>query len=317
MNVCRHSNAVEKFRVPIDVKTNLPTRHGSVLNCPDCGLGFVKELPKPSEVEAHYRLPSYYTHGTSHLPMIEPRLRDRVITHLAWRLDNGRHFDPRRVIPYPEEGMTGLDIGCGSGAMLSAMSAAGLQPIGVDPDPSARLEAQRSGHTVFAGTAEALPSEIAGRTFDLVTLTHTLEHCLDPIKALSNARSALSTSGIFYCEVPNAGSRYFEIYGQISEMLDVPRHLYFFSKSALSAAARAAGLDITDWLFSGYTRHFLPSWKAWENSIFERLEASGVKLACSRRTLAGDLALLTRSAFLPPERRYDCIGFIARRAADA
>jgi 2-polyprenyl-3-methyl-5-hydroxy-6-metoxy-1,4-benzoquinol methylase len=212
--------------------------------------------------------------------------------------------------------MLGLDIGCGSGSMLSAMSAAGLQAVGVDPDATARLEAQRNGYTVFAGTAEELPVEITGRKFDLVTMTHTLEHCLDPSLALTNARNVLSSRGIFYCEVPNAGSRYFESYGQISEMLDVPRHLYFFNKSALSAAARSAGLEITDWTFSGYTRHFLPGWKAWENSIFERLRRLNVKLVCSRRTLVGDLVLLSRSAFLPPERRYDCIGFIARRAAD-
>lgn len=315
-NMCQHPNAVERFEVPIDVKANVPTRYGRVLQCSECGLGFVSPAPDPGEVEAHYRLPSYYTHGSSHLPISKASLQDRVIAHLAWRFDRGEHFDPKNVVTSPKDGMASLDIGCGSGSMLSAMAAIGLEAVGIDPDPSARLEAQKKGHTVFSGTAEALPPEIADKSFEMITITHTLEHCLDPIRALTNARNALSKGGVLYCEVPNAGSKYFELYGQISEMLDVPRHLYFFNKSALSAAAAAAGLEIIDWSYSGYTRHFLPGWKMWENSIFDRLKESGARLVCSRRTVAGDLALLASSAFLPPERRYDCIGFTARRAAD-
>lgn len=314
MGVCSHSEAVKKFEVPFDVKADRPTRFGSVYRCSECGLGFVKPKPDASQIATHYDLPLYYTHASGgHLPISEARFIDRVMIHLAWHLDRGDPFDPRAASASLKQGAYVLDIGCGAGNLLSKFRELGLTTFGVDPDPAAVAEAETKGHTVLTGTAESLPQEMDGKEFDFVTMTHVLEHCLDPVAALNNARKALSPDGFIYCEVPNAGSRYFESYGHISEMLDVPRHLFFFSKSNLNDAAVNAGLNITSWRHHGFTRHFNPSWKKWENSIFDRLVEAGIRPVSNRRSIIGDLALLITGALDVRERRYDCIGFFARR----
>lgn len=309
---CKHVNLTPKFEVPFDVKSGKMTRFGCINQCDDCGLSLVNPLPEASEVSAHYDLPKYYTHGTSHIPEVKPSFLDRAMVHLAWRTDRGNGFNPSELRGPDARGGKVLDIGCGSGSMLSSFAEMGMDTYGVDPDENARLEAQKKGHRVFPGTAESIPDELVGERFDVIIMTHVLEHCLSPTKALQNARTLLSEGGVFYCEVPNAESTYFQTYGQISEMLDVPRHLYFFRKTDLDVLASAAGLEIARWHHIGLTRHFGASWKNWENSIFDRLAEAEVKTTCGRRSIIGDLRLLATGIFQSRESRYDCIGFLAR-----
>lgn len=311
---CEHVNLTAKFDVPFDVKSGKATRFGSVYQCDDCGLSLVNPRPEASEVPAHYDLPKYYTHGASHIPEVKPLFLDRLMMHLAWRTDRENPFDPSQLLEPDAKGRKALDIGCGSGNLLSSFAEMGMDTFGVDPDEEARLEAEKKGHRVFPGAAESIPEELVGDKFDVITMTHVLEHCLNPAKALQNARELLSKEGAFYCEVPNAGSSYFQTYGQISEMLDVPRHLYFFRKSDLDDLASAAGLKIVRWHYRGLTRHFAASWKNWENSIYDQLVEAGVETTCERRSMIGDLKLLSTGIFKPRESRYDCIGFVARVA---
>lgn len=140
-----------------------------------------------------------------------------------------------------------------------------------------------------------------------------LEHCRNPEQALQNVRALLAEGGVFYCEVPNCGSLYFQEFAQISEMLDVPRHLHFFTKVSLQSLCDLIGLEVLGWRYHGFTRHHHPSWRAWENSIHRKLEAHGVRLSARRRSPAGSLRLLLRSIGAPPDLKYDSIGFFARK----
>jgi 2-polyprenyl-3-methyl-5-hydroxy-6-metoxy-1,4-benzoquinol methylase len=312
INGCSHQGSHLKLEMPLDVKSGRATEFGTVFQCPKCGLSFVNPLPDLHQIDAHYDLPAYYTHGASHIQTVEPSLPDRIITHLAWLTDRGQRFHPSEVVDDLAPNVRALDIGCGSGKLLTEMAKIGMETVGIDPDPIARAEANKNGHAVYDGTAEALPTELASGKFDLVTMTHVLEHCVNPIKALENARSVMSEEGLLYCEVPNAGSGYFETYGQISEMLDVPRHLYFFKKRNLEDIAAQAGLEIVGWRFHGLTRHFAAGWKSWENGIYDRLVEVGVKPVCHQRSIFGDLKLITLNLFRSPQCRYDSIGFLAR-----
>ena len=301
-----------KFEVPFDVKSGRKTAFGKVYQCNFCGLKMVNPLPDAAEIPAHYELPKYYTHGTGHIPERQPTLAERVVTHLAWRSDFGTELDPADLLEPKGVRRRVLDIGCGAGNLLSSFSEMNMETTGVDPDKEARLQAEKRGHRVYSGTAEAMPEELANQKFDVVLMTHVLEHCQNPTLALENAKNFLSQDGVLYCEVPNAGSLYFETYGQISEMLDVPRHLFFFKKDDLELLADKVGLKITEWKYHGLTRHFNAPWKHWENSIFDGLVEAGAELKSSRRSIFGDLMLLSSGIFMPRKRRYDSIGFVAR-----
>jgi len=114
--------------------------------------------------------------------------------------------------------------------------------------------------------------------------------------------------------VPNCGSVYFQSLAQVSEMLDVPRHIHFFTAASLSRLCDQAGLRITSWRYHGYTRHFGAAWRAWENRIGQMLLDKGTIRDVPRRNALSDYRLLLQSAFVSADRKYDCIGFYARAA---
>jgi SAM-dependent methyltransferase len=211
-----------------------------------------------------------------------------------------------------DRGYSVLDIGCGSGHALEMFRNQGCDVTGVDPDCSALSAAQEKGLRVLEGTAENLPGSCSG--YDIVTMTHVLEHTLNPSAALVNAGAVLKPDGLFYCVVPNAEAEHFRTFSQISEMLDVPRHLYFFTKKSLRQFAAKSGFRVVSWHYSGYLRHHSPSWRAWESDIYDRIRKRGEQPSVPRHNFSRSAWLAARTLCARPTRKYDCIGFLARRA---
>ena len=96
-----------------------------------------------------------------------------------------------------------LDIGCSMGILLQHFQGAyHNQAVGVEPGEAHRAHARKQGLTVYA-TLEDL--EKAGEArFDLVSMSHVLEHLPDPVGYLTHLReSVLAQDGRLLLEVPN------------------------------------------------------------------------------------------------------------------
>lgn len=147
-------------------------------------------------------------------------------------------------LPAPQVGRDRLlDIGAGSGALLAEMQRKGWKPWGVETDEDAartaldRLEAP--SERVFVGPAEEAEFEHA--SFDLVVLSHVVEHLHDPKAVLLKVRSWLVDDGILLLRCPNIASLESRLFGRFWFGLDVPRHLSHFSKSTLYRMLQATG----------------------------------------------------------------------------
>jgi SAM-dependent methyltransferase len=184
---------------------------------------------------------------------------------------------------------------------MSAFKQAGYDTVGIEPDAAARGLANRIGE-VFEGTAEALPAAIGGRKFDVVLLSHVLEHCIDPAAALSNVKSLLAPGGTAILEVPNNAALGFQMYGPGWFFADIPRHLQFFTENSLMRALGQAGLHVTQVLHTGYTRQFSSEWLAPQEQI-------RVNIRQDRKGLWNGNAwgLLAKTAFARASRKYDSI----------
>src|SRR5262249_11638886 len=132
-------------------------------------------------------------------------------------------------------GARACDLGCGSGDLLTRLARLGHEVVGAEPDPAAREVVRGKGHRVLAGTAEELPEEIRGGRHDLVVMSHVLEHCLDPKRAVANAAGLLAEGGLLVIETPNNDARGLGRAGVLWPWLDVPRHLNFFTSRSLAA----------------------------------------------------------------------------------
>jgi SAM-dependent methyltransferase len=178
---------------------------------------------------------------------------------------------------------------------------------GIEPDPAARRLAEKAGE-VFDGTAEALPGAIAGKQFDVVLLSHVLEHCIDPVAALKNVKGLLAPGRTAIIEVPNNAAPGFDTYGPGWFFADIPRHLQFFTENSLRKALAHAGLRVTRAIYTGYTRQFSPQWLAAQTEIREH-----IGLGSNEAWKTNAWLLLAKTAFARPAKKYDSIRVHAMR----
>jgi SAM-dependent methyltransferase len=134
---------------------------------------------------------------------------------------------------------TVLDVGAGTGLLVSEAAAAGLDATGVEPS-SALVERAAERGTVLLQGALPHPSLI-GRGFDIVFLVDVIEHVSDPVGLLQAAEAHLAEGGLLVVVTPDAASRAARILGKRWWHLRTA-HVGYFTPPSLDLAAARAGL---------------------------------------------------------------------------
>lgn len=215
--------------------------------CMDCGSLWLD--PRPDVESLPHAYDQYYTHAAE-----SEDLPDRGAGGLAWRLIRGylnRRFGMRRqpantlghtifslIEPwrlkldyygrhltrsrFPHPG-TLLDIGCGNGAFLGRASEMGWQVAGCEPDPKAVATCRALGLDVTLG--DAFDPSFNGRQFDVITLSHVIEHVTRPSELLHRVFTLLHPSGVFWMALPNPRSIGLRTFGSSWSELHIPYHL--------------------------------------------------------------------------------------------
>jgi SAM-dependent methyltransferase len=115
---------------------------------------------------------------------------DERYQHLTY---SGVHSQLLELIDRP--GLRVLEVGCGTGHWLAALSGHAAYLLGADPS-SAMLDKARwqaPAAELVCGRAEALP--FSGNSMDLIFCVNAFHHFSDPKRFLQNARSLLRKSG--------------------------------------------------------------------------------------------------------------------------
>lgn len=145
-----------------------------------------------------------------------------------------------------------LDLGCGAAGNGSILSASGAQVYGITLSSSeaAAAGAVLKGCTV-ADLAVGIPLT-SGSHFDIVLLSHVLEHVADPVQLLIEARRVLDSHGWAVIAVPSVthyAVRLNLLKGnwtyQETGVLD-STHLRFFSLKGIHATLSAARLEVIE-----------------------------------------------------------------------
>jgi 2-polyprenyl-3-methyl-5-hydroxy-6-metoxy-1,4-benzoquinol methylase len=201
-------------------------RGRSVTNrlCLDCGL--VYQSPRMSEAE----LTAFYAEEYRRLQegSADPTVRN--ITVQRQRAASLEAFLRTQVTAVSRH----LDIGCSLGILLRHFQDAyATQAVGIEPGEAHRRQAQQAGLTVYASLEEL---ERAGEPpFDLITMSHVLEHLAAPVEYLTHLReSRLAPDGWLLVEVPN-------LYAHDSFEV---AHLTAFSPHTLREVLRLGGFEI-------------------------------------------------------------------------
>jgi len=201
--------------------------HGQDVNnrvCLDCGL--VYQSPRMTEAE----IDVFYTEEYRLLQEGSADPTSRNITIQNARASSLHDF----VLPVLPTISHHLDIGCSMGILLQKFQEAyHNRVVGVEPGSAHRIATRNKGLTVYA-TLDDL--EKAGEArFDLVSMSHVLEHLPDPVGYLNHLQeSVLDADGWLLLEVPN-------LYAHDSFEV---AHLVAFSPHTLREVLRKSGFDI-------------------------------------------------------------------------
>jgi SAM-dependent methyltransferase len=192
-------------------------------------------VPGEGEIGKYYQSETYVSHSDTRTGLVNKLYhRVRKITLSA-----------KRKLVIKETGVSSgsiLDVGCGTGAFLSAMRRAGWNITGLEPDDAARQKAA-SLYNIHPLPPAALFNMGAG-TFDAITMWHVLEHVHslhDYVKQLS---IILKDRGVLLVAVPNHTSADAKRYRENWAAWDVPRHLYHFSPYSMRLLMENHGLTV-------------------------------------------------------------------------
>jgi SAM-dependent methyltransferase len=275
--------------------------------CDPCQFGRLAGQFDATSVAEFYAV-AYYTHeadaaaSASAVPF-----STALLHHLAWRADYGIDFVPEEIPrPASELAPSVCDIGCGNGDQLRKFKALGYDVVGVEPDEQARGLAQ-DVETVYAGTAEEIPAALDGRVFDVVLMSHVLEHCIDPALALANVRKMLGEQSRLVIEVPNNAALGFWRQGAVWPWADIPRHINFFTIQSLERLLQDAGFEIERTFYTGYCRQYSAWWLGAEREIWSATRAESPP--DFERAAWG---LLAQTAFAGKDAKYDSVRVHAR-----
>lgn len=93
-----------------------------------------------------------------------------------------------------------LEIGCGRGELLEAL---GPGAVGIDPSRLAVARLTERGLAAWPVSVYSMQGVVEGQ-FDLIVMSHVLEHLTQPGEALSLIKLRLWSKGMLYVEVPDA-----------------------------------------------------------------------------------------------------------------
>ncbi|HTY59565.1 MAG TPA: class I SAM-dependent methyltransferase, partial [Bacteroidota bacterium] len=201
----------------------------SIARCSTCGVA--QTLPRPADSAlGQYYPPAYYPIGgydpSYYARTLRPAQQEKLAIVRQFR-SSGRL----------------LDVGCGAGFFVREASEAGFAAEGIEFSHDAVEFGRRQWGTRLA-EGDILSASIPGRSFDVVTLWHVLEHIPRPVEALRKIKTLLTPEGILVIAVPNFDSIQAGLFRGRWYHLEVPRHLYHFSPSSLRRLLAGEGFTV-------------------------------------------------------------------------
>jgi 2-polyprenyl-3-methyl-5-hydroxy-6-metoxy-1,4-benzoquinol methylase len=142
---------------------------------------------------------------------------------------------------FDDRGLRVLDAGCATGSLLGFLGAQGWQHlVGLDPSPMAAVAARRV-YGVEAHAASFLDPPATIGQFDLVILSHVLEHLVEVQSAVGSMLELTKPGGNIYLEVPDAERYVDHLIAPVHDFNS--EHVNHFSGRLLDLLMRRRGFE--------------------------------------------------------------------------
>jgi SAM-dependent methyltransferase len=263
-----HSNQSEVVLKQRDLLLEVSQNLFTIVKCCNCGLVYLNPRPSKDLLYSYYPTVYYQPVETKfrskfqqQVKKLSSRLKRWVLEDyygypsarphswfrglrkmLLWPDKTFRELKGRHPLPWRGEGKV-LDVGCGAGGNLKTLQEQGWDPYGIEMSEVAATHARKLvTENIHSGTLESAP--FSAKSFDLVLMSHSLEHLPSPLDALHRIHRLLKEDGLLVVSVPNLKSLEFKLFGPWWYPLDPPRHFYHFERKSLTRVLAQAGFRI-------------------------------------------------------------------------
>ena len=224
--------------MPYPSKNALNNVPEKIIFCGRCCLGIAEPMPSDEALDHLYGESCYWSKVKS---VVSPR-KQPVFFALArsrWSLIQS-NLNNRKEKPH---GLRILDVGAGFGYLgivaANSLGTALDEYVAVEPDPNVRSAIELAwpelGSNGKLSTFAEL-GQVKGE-YDIIALSHVLEHVKYPLRMINDILSFLSNDGLLFIDVPNRDDLF---------KADVFPHLLFFSPQSLKFLMEQANFKIVD-----------------------------------------------------------------------
>jgi len=182
-NLCGSRRYTTVYEMP-DVRL-FPDEYFTVVECNECGLGFVNPRPDRQEIQKYYPRDYYQNEESASFARY---LRKRFTQQARYLKEVEERPGPRKL----------LDVGCFNGEFPRFMAARGWDVSGVEiSEASLRI----TEFPVFTEEFNEIP--VHAPAYDAITAWAVLEHVHDPMAYFQKASQVLKKGGLFVFQMPN------------------------------------------------------------------------------------------------------------------
>jgi SAM-dependent methyltransferase len=256
--ICKSQGVIKYQRLKdrlFGVKGSWQIRECSNLSCRHLWLD-----PSPVKEDIHLAYAQYFTHQDkphSNISLLQKIVLayqarhyqypikniKRIYTYLSLFLSHFKFF--KEYMDYPFVYFKGLkkgkflELGAGSGEMLSQFKDLGFDTEGLDLDLKAVMRAKQKGLKVHHG--DIFSRKFKANHYDIIFSSHFIEHVPDPLRVMKEALDTLKQGGVFIAITPNISSFLHRCLKSKWLNLDPPRHLHMFNADQLRKLMHHAG----------------------------------------------------------------------------
>jgi len=193
-SVCNSNESITIYKQPIGSIVGIGDigYEHKIDRCNTCGFIFANSILQEKEILKYYEKMSNYenpAHSGLHSEMRKQSI-ERQINFILGHLP--KNFNG-----------TALDIGCSVPYGLSILKSKGWKVLGLDPSDSCIKIAKDLWDVDVKKGFFNIDNFKNERLFELIILSHVLEHLIYPSETLSQLKEILSADGVIYIEVPN------------------------------------------------------------------------------------------------------------------
>ncbi len=204
------TNPVGEYLGTSPVFTNL-----RLVSCSSCNLVYAAPMPAGNTLDAYYK---DYWHGdvATSISSTKHYYLAQAITRIRYLKKNIDFTVIRKI----------LDVGAGPGLFMQALKHEKINAIyhAIEPDTKERNKLSRNKNV--SATYTSIDDVPVGNKYDLIVLSHVLEHVANPNTFIANLMARLTPQGLLFIEVPNND----HLYKQHFEP-----HVLFFSAQSLNS----------------------------------------------------------------------------------